>query len=206
MVKIILIGGFHEIIELAENNSYDIVGIIDKKGNGKYRDYNIICNDENASTYFNTYKNIPLIITPDSPVVRKKLHDHYANLGFSFLSLVSDKAIISGSATILEGCVIQDIVNVSAESLIGEFVKLNTMCNIMHNVFIGNYSTVAPNAVILGNVTIGQFCYIGSNSTILPNITICDNTIIGAGAVVTKSIKEPGTFVGSPAKLIKTLI
>lgn len=206
MGKVILVGGFHEIVELAENNSYDIIGIIDKKGNGKYRNYNIICSDEEAISFYNSLKNIPLIITPDSPLVRKKLHVHYANLGFSFSSLVSNKANLSRSAIILEGCVIQDMVNVSAESVIGKFAKLNTMCNIMHNVFLGNYSTVAPNAVILGNVTIGEFCYIGSNSTILPNISICDNTIIGAGAVVTRSIKEPGKYVGSPARQIKPVI
>ena len=33
--------------------------------------------------------------------------------------------------------------------------------------------------------------------------TICDNAVIGAGAVVTKDITEPGTYVGIPARKIK---
>jgi acetyltransferase-like isoleucine patch superfamily enzyme len=61
-----------------------------------------------------------------------------------------------------------------------------------------------PGAKILGGAKIGNSCRIGSNSTILPNVQICDDVVIGAGAVVTKSITEPGTYIGVPAKkLIK---
>ena len=44
--------------------------------------------------------------------------------------------------------------------------------------------------------------YIGSNATILP-VNICSDVVIGAGSVVTKSILEPGTYAGNPAKKIK---
>ena len=73
----------------------------------------------------------------------------------------------------------------------------------MHDTVIGDFSTIAPNAAIMGRVRIGERCYIGANATIIPEITICPDTIIGAGAVVNKSIKEPGTYVGVPAKRIK---
>lgn len=46
---------------------------------------------------------------------------------------------------------------------------------------------------------IGNKVYIGSNATILP-VSICDDVVIGAGAVVTKNIEEPGTYVGNPAR------
>ena len=41
---------------------------------------------------------------------------------------------------------------------------------------------------------IGNNVSIGTNATILP-VTIVDNVIIGAGAVVTKDILEPGTYM-----------
>jgi len=34
-------------------------------------------------------------------------------------------------------------------------------------------------------------------------VTVCDDVVIGAGAVVTKDITEPGTYVGNPAKKIR---
>jgi len=204
MSKIILIGGFHEIIELAEENSIEIVGIIDNTCCKRYRTYDIICDDEHAKNLDIYYRSIPLIITPDKPVTRKKLFEFYAEQGFSFTSLISKKANISKSATINEGTVIQLGVNVSADVLIGRFVKLNTFCNIMHNSKIGDFTTIGPNAVVLGNVIIGQYCYIGSNSTVLPGISICDNVLIGAGTVVPKNILIPGTYIGNPAKPIET--
>jgi UDP-N-acetylbacillosamine N-acetyltransferase len=60
-----------------------------------------------------------------------------------------------------------------------------------------------PGAKILGTAKIGSRCRIGTNSTILPGIEICDDVVIGAGAVVTKNITEPGTYVGVPAKKMR---
>jgi acetyltransferase-like isoleucine patch superfamily enzyme len=43
---------------------------------------------------------------------------------------------------------------------------------------------------------------IGTGATILPGVKIPANTFIGAGSVVFRSIKQPGTYVGNPAKKI----
>lgn len=201
--KIILIGAFHEIIELVEESEIEIAGMIDNYRSDNYRGYKIICTDIDAGNLSSTFKKIPVIITPDLPNIKKKLHLYYAGLGFDFSSLISKNSLISKSAIVDIGTIIQSGVNVSAESKIGKFVKLNTKCNIMHDSIIGDYTTIAPNAVILGNVNIGELCYIGSNATILPNICVCDNTVIGAGAVVTKSINKAGTYTGVPAKLLR---
>lgn len=204
MNEIILVGGFHEVIELAEENQIQIRGIIDKPDQGSYRNYEIMCDDEDAGNLNKIFKEIPILISPDNPHTRKKLYDHYLMLGFGFFTLISSKSHVSNSAFIGKGTIIQYGVNISAEVSVGEFVKLNTMCNVMHNSKIGDFTTIAPNAVILGNVVVGQYCYIGSNSTVLPNISICDEVTVGAGAVVTKSLTSPGVYVGSPAKLVSS--
>lgn len=49
-----------------------------------------------------------------------------------------------------------------------------------------------------GATRVGNHVLIGSNATILP-VSICDDVVIGAGAVVTRDITEPGTYVGNPA-------
>jgi len=201
--KVIIVGAFHEIIELAEDNNIEIIGLIDNEKSNLYRNYKIICNDIDAQTLPKEIKKIPLIITPDKPTLRKKLRLYYSELGFKFTSLISKDSKISDSASIDFGTIIQWGVNVSSECSIGAFVKLNTKCNVMHNSIVGDYTTIAPNAVILGNVKIGECCYIGSNATILPNIEICNNVIIGAGSVVTKNINTPSTLAGVPARLLK---
>lgn len=201
--KVIIIGAFHEIIELAEDLHYEIVGLVDNIKTGCYYNYPILGTDNDIKNIYDLYHTVPLIITPDQPLIREKLFCEYHKQGFSFKKLISAKAKISKSAIIGTGTVVQAGVNISNESDIGRFVKLNTKCNIMHNVAINDFTTVAPNAVVLGHVKIGQYCYIGSNSTILPYINICDNIVIGAGAVVTKNITKSGTYVGNPARLFK---
>jgi sugar O-acyltransferase (sialic acid O-acetyltransferase NeuD family) len=200
---IIVVGAFHEIIELTEELNVNIFGLIDNEKKGDYMGYPIIATDETANDLSIDIKQLPLIITPDMPAIRMKLSRLYEKYGFYFTNLISTGSKISKSANIGNGVVIQNGVNVSAQTEIFDFVKLNTNCNIMHNSIIRKYTTIAPNAVILGNVNIGEACYIGSNSTILPNVRIADNVTIGAGAVVTKDIDTPGTFVGIPAKRIK---
>ena len=56
---------------------------------------------------------------------------------------------------------------------------------------------------ISGNIILGSRVLIGTGAQILQGLTICDDTIVGAGAVVTKNITEPGTYVGIPARRIK---
>ncbi|MFW5879268.1 MAG: NeuD/PglB/VioB family sugar acetyltransferase [bacterium] len=198
--KVVIIGAFVEIIELAEESGLKILGLIDNSKKREYLGYPILGNDEDAKEILSKNKKISVIISPDLPETREKLHQRYKGIGFDFTGIVSNFSKVSKSTQIGEGTVIQALVNVSSECIIGDFVKLNTLCNIMHNSFIGNYTTVAPNAVILGNVSIGSRCYIGANATVLPNLNIADDVVIGAGAVVTKSIFEIGVYVGCPAK------
>lgn len=202
--KVIIVGGFHEIIELVEDCNLEIVGIIDNLLFEKYHNYTILGRDDDVVLIRNNYKSIPLIVSPDKPRVRKNLVEFYTTNGFSFENLVSPKSNISRSSHIGRGSIIQSGVNLSSESEVGEFVKLNSLCNIMHNSLIGDFSTIAPNAVVLGNVKIGKLTYIGSNSTILPGLTIGNEVIIGAGSVVTKDVPDGKTFVGNPAKELKS--
>ncbi len=201
--KIIIVGGFHEIIELCEELDYSIIGIIDNSIKEQILNYPIIGNDNDANLIFSNYGHVPLVISPDSPAIREKLFKYYSAIGFTFETIISSRAKISRSSSVGLGSIIQDSVNLSANSHIGKFVKLNTGCNIMHDSNIKDFVTIAPNAVILGRVIIKSNSYIGANATILSEKEIAQNVIIGAGSVVTKHIIESDiTYAGVPAKKI----
>ncbi len=200
--KIVVVGAFHEIIELIEGLRLDIAGLIDNNIKGSYLGYKILGTDQDAKSIIGFLQECKLVITPDKPQIRKKIFQYYNDLGCDFFKIISRAAIISKSARIEMGGIIQGSVNISSNSKVGRFVKLNTNSNIMHDVTIGDFTTIAPNSVVLGNVFIGSNCYIGANATILPNISICADTIIGAAAVVTKSISVPGVYVGNPARML----
>jgi sugar O-acyltransferase (sialic acid O-acetyltransferase NeuD family) len=198
--EIILVGGFHEIVELAESCGYTVAGIFDNTMVGTYCDCPVLGNDQDAAKHFSKYGKIPVVITPDQPQLRSKLAAYYKTLGYSFVNLISPGARLSRSCHIGTGVVIQDMVNVSSNATIHDFVKLNSLCNIMHDSVIGEFSTVAPNAVILGRVTVGNHTYIGANATILPERKIGCSAIVGAGAVVTRNVIDNEIVVGNPAK------
>lgn len=200
--KIILIGGFHEVIELCELEGISITGIIDSDRQGSYMGYDILGTDSDAGELFKVYGNIPLLVCLDQPELRMRVVERYQKTGFKFSNLFSSNAILSKSARFGTGVFIQRFVNVSLNATIGDFVRLNTMANVMHDCTIGNYTTIAPNAVLLGNVSIGAQTYIGSNSTILPGISIGNKVKIGAGAVVTRDVEDGKTMVGNPAREI----
>jgi len=198
--KIILIGGFHEIIELCEEIGYIIVGIIDNNLKKSFMGYPIIGTDEDAETLYEKYGRLPLVITPDLPYLREKLYVKYLNIGYKFETIISPSAKISKSSLIGVGSIIQHGVNISACVKIGKFVKLNTECNIMHDCIINDFVTIAPNAVVLGRINIGNKTYVGANSTILPDLIIDKNSVIGAGSVVTKNVLGGILVKGVPAK------
>ena len=188
------------MIELCEDAGFNIMGIIDNEMTGKYYGYPIIGKDSDAPEIYHQYPSCQVVISPDSPKLRKTLVDHYRSSGFSFATIIHPAASISRYAEIGEGTVVQQGVNVSANTKIGDFCKLNTYCNIMHDNSIGDFATIAPNAVLLGYVEIGNQSYIGANCTILSKCSIGEGSVVGAGAVVTKNVPPNIVVVGVPAK------
>lgn len=59
---------------------------------------------------------------------------------------------------------------------------------------------MAVGSHLCGSVVVGERTWIGAGSVVSNNISICGECMIGAGAVVVKDIKEPGTYVGVPAR------
>ncbi|GAB3669241.1 hypothetical protein GCM10028791_44220 [Echinicola sediminis] len=199
----ILVGVLSEVLELCGLSDLVIFGAFDKDAEmcGNYG-VRYLGNDDNAKAQFAGLKDKNVVLVPDEPKIREKLHKFYRDIGYKFCHLISPNSYLSPSAILKEGVMVQSFVNISCNVKVGGFVRLNTYCNVMHDVEIGDYTTIAPNAVVLGNVKIGKCCYIGANATILPGLIVCSNTVVGAGAVVTKNITEPGTYVGVPAKRV----
>ncbi len=201
-MKIILVGGFSEMFELCEELGYEILGYIDKTPlDNLLKDYNYPYLGNDKEFNYNRFKELAeFVVTPDDPNIRERIYHSQKNLGLNYSRLISSHSMISRTAYIGKGTVVQFGSHVSAHSWIGSFVKINVYANVMHESKIGDFSTIAPNAAIMGRVTIGKKCYIGANATVLPSVTICDNVIVGAGAVVTKDILAAGTYVGVPSR------
>jgi len=93
---------------------------------------------------------------------------------------------------------------------------------------IGRQVLIAPNCIIVDSdfhahwppearatepgmegdrpVTIGDYAWIGLNCIILKGVAIGEGAIIGAGSVVTKDVPPHSLAVGSPARVVRSLV
>ena len=198
--KIVLVGAFHEMVELCEACDVRIAGIFDEHVKEDFMGYKILGRDEDARRLADLLRDVPVLIVPDAPAVRRRLAAYYLSLGYRPASLVSPRAVVSKSASIGPGTVVQSCCHVSTSVRIGEFVKLNAAANLMHDSVVGDFATIAPNAVILGRVSVGAGCYVGANATLLPDIDVGEEAIVGAGAVVTRNVDARAVVIGNPAR------
>jgi serine O-acetyltransferase len=81
-------------------------------------------------------------------------------------------------------------------------VTIGADAMIWHGVTIAvTDSLSSPSRILIGDrVTIGTGAVIVSREG--QSLTICDDVSIGANAVVTRNLEVPGTYVGTPAKLV----
>lgn len=204
MKPLILVGAFLELIELSEECDREVIGVIDRLENSTFHGVPVIGTDDDVERIKREYRDVELLLSPDSPKVREKLFKFYSKFGFTFATLISPSARISKSAKIGVGSVVQYQAAVSSESCIGDFVKINYGANVTHNCTIGSFSTVAPGAILLGYSTIGISSYIGAASCVLPKMVVGDEVVIGAGAVVTRAIASGKTAIGVPAVMLES--
>jgi len=98
---------------------------------------------------------------------------------------------------------------VQSHAFICELVTIGTDCFVSHGAMFINdaFEGGGPargDKSKWRSTQIGDRVSIGTNATVMP-VTICDDVVIGAGAVVTKSIAEPGTYAGNPARLVRPM-
>jgi len=82
------------------------------------------------------------------------------------------------------------------DTVIDDGVKLDNQIQVAHNVRIGAHTAIAGCAGIAGSATIGRFCRIGGSTGILGHVEIADNVEISSFSMISKSIREAGSYTG----------
>ncbi|MDD5058390.1 MAG: UDP-3-O-(3-hydroxymyristoyl)glucosamine N-acyltransferase [Sideroxydans sp.] len=83
------------------------------------------------------------------------------------------------------------------DTIIEEGVKLDNQIQIAHNVRVGAHTAMAGCVGVAGSASIGRYCRIGGGAIILGHLQVAENVEVSSGTVVTKSIREAGTYTGT---------
>ncbi len=197
MSSCLLVGFDKEVLDLLLETGLSCAGIVDPKRVQEYRSVHWIGNDQAGLELVRAGGAQDIVIGVDLPSVRRRLVSLFGS-GL-VKSVVSSGALISESASIGAGCVVQHGVKISACVDIGSFCKLNHDAVVHHDSVVGCYSTIAPGARLLGSVVLEDGVFIGSHAVVLPGVRVGEGSVIGAGAVVTRDVHAGAVVVGVPA-------
>lgn len=136
------------------------------------------------------------------PQVRRRVGRRLAARSqFSFPNLVHPSVGIDVSCVSLgRGNIVTKGVVMTCDIRIGDFNLFNWNTTVGHDVSIGSYNVVNPGCNLSGFVVVSDACLIGTGSQVLEHRSIASDIVVGAGAVVTRSLDTPGTYVGVPAR------
>jgi sugar O-acyltransferase (sialic acid O-acetyltransferase NeuD family) len=189
-------GGFAREVK-AHMNEFDMISFVDDE----------YYNEDNKNTLplsqFNP-DEYEVLIAIGNPIDRMNIVKKLPTNTKYFTFIHPTVQILGNDVLILEGSFIGAGCILTTNITLGRHTHLNLHTTIGHDCFIDDFLTSAPGVKVSGNCNIYKCVYLGTNSSIKQKINICSFTTIGMGAAVVNDIYTAGTYVGVPAKLLKS--
>lgn len=88
----------------------------------------------------------------------------------------------------------------AGETVIGNGSKLDNLVQIGHNVRIGEHTVAAAQVGVAGSTTIGNRVTIAGQVAFSDHVEVCDDVVLGGRSAVIQHIREPGEYLGFPAR------
>lgn len=129
-----------------------------------------------------------------------KVIDSFDVSGIKFINIIHKTAVISSTANLGDGLLINNLATIGAHAQIGNFVNISNRATVNHHTVLEDFVSVNPGADIAGNVHIGKGTLIGIGATVSNGVKIGKNSIIGAGSVVVRDIPDDVVAYGNPCK------
>ena len=143
------------------------------------------------------------IIAVGEPSSRKLLFDKVTPAGYMLTTLIDKTAIISDTAKISEGCVI------NAYAIVSSNVVMKQNCFVMFESIIGHHAVIENNCVICPKATVGGYSrvgeqtFLGLGSSMVQEVNIGKKAIVGMGSMVFRNVEDGATVLGNPARMTK---
>lgn len=212
--KIILIGsGQHcnvVLYNLREQGLYDVACIADVDHSKCGRDIDGIViepfvnfSKESMDILEDKYKTNLFFISFGAMKYRKKVFEFLSSNGWSSVNIIHPKAVVSPTAKLGKGILIECGCLITPSPIIGDNVVVNTGSQVNHDNIIESHVYIASGVVLSGGVLIRENTLLDDGVVVTLGSSVGKNCIIGAGAVVTKDIPDNVIAFGSPCKVVR---
>lgn len=118
-------------------------------------------------------------------------------------AIVSPAAHVAAGSTLGVGSIVMPGAVIGPQCRIGAHCIIGSNCTIGAFSDIADYVTLGSGCNIGAESTLEAGCHIGMGAVVHPLCRVVAMTKIGSLASVTKSIKEPGVYIGAPAKILR---
>lgn len=125
-----------------------------------------------------------LVVTIGNNVLRQKIYQDAAQIGYTFPNLIHSSAYISPYAKMGWGCVLLNNTLIQNGSAVGNGVLLNPGVEIHHDSFVDDFALIYTNSVVRTLARVGKRVRIGSNVTISNEVIVPDDEDIKNGVAL----------------------
>ena len=136
----------------------------------------VVGNTSDLLALFKGYQK--LIVTIGNNVIRERIYNTAAEIGYKFPNLIHPSTYISPYAKIGWGCVLLNYVTVQNGSSVGNGVLLNPGVEIHHDCSVDDFALIYTNSVVRTYAKVGKRVRIGSNVTISNDAVVSDDADI----------------------------
>ncbi len=128
---------------------------------------------------------------------RQQLYQRFAQLGFCFANVISNRAHVSSYAELGQGVQVFPGAIVQTGAKLGDNCIINSGAIVEHDTCIGAHCHIAPGATICGGTELGDGVFVGANAVVINGLKIGEDAVVGAGACVKRDLRR-GQLVHSP--------
>ena len=182
--KLLLIGagGFGRVVLEHVYQLYDCA-FLDDDDDLKMVDNTIVLGRlDRIEELFPEYKY--LLVTIGNNILRQKIYEHAALIGYDFPNVIVSSAYISPHAFLGRGIIALNNVVVQNNAHVGDGTILSPGVEAHHDSYIGDYCLVYTNSVVRSLATVGNRALIGSTASVSTNGIVPTDAIIEDGMVV----------------------
>ncbi len=194
-----------EIVEAME--TYEVAGFIDddpEKVGQSIRGYPVLGGMADLSSIITSLGIQGGIVAISHCEGRYQLGIRLKEHGLSLISAIHPTSHLDSDVRLGAGVVIGPKATIVTGSVIGDSVNILTSATIDHDNRIGDGVVISPGVHTSGRVVIEDYVFVGTGAVFLPDARVGRSAVIGGGAVVLRSVPSGETWVGVPAKPIRS--